>query len=193
MSAKIDAALTGTRESDLARRIAATPADAEIRAIFLHAADDAFALEAPMRSSFARKRPRGYAMLPVRTFLEEIHVLGAALGPTPEAGIAHLHGNTASYLLNHPGARLFVTARDRDPMVLFGRLERSRSMMASYGDWRVTGTRGDLVITIRNEWVWLDSMWLPILESVFPACGVRGGELQTTHESPFNATVRVRW
>jgi hypothetical protein len=194
VSAKIDAALGGTRESDLARRIAATPAGAEIRAIFLHAADDAFTREAPGRvSSIKRVRPRGYAMVPVRSFLEELHELGAALGPTAEAGTALLHANTAAYLVNHPGARLFVTARDRDPMVLLGRLERSRSIIASYGDWRVTGTRGDLLVTVRNEWVWLESMWLPLIASVFPACGLPPADIEAKLESPFNATLRVRW
>lgn len=193
MSAKIDATALGARGGELAQRIAATPADAEIRAIFLHVADEAFAREAPTRAALIGKRPRGYAMLPVRSFLEEIERLGAALGPTPEAGIARLYANTASFFLDHPGARLFVTARDRDPMVLLGRLERSRSMMASYGDWRVTGTRGDLTVTIRNEWAWLDAMWCPIIRSVFPACRASLGQVELTLENPFCATVRVRW
>jgi hypothetical protein len=183
----------GTRESDLARRCAITPADAEIRAIFLHAADVAFAHEAPSRASVMHRRPRGYAMVPVRTFLEELHALGTALGPTPEAGIARLHANTAGFLINHPGARLFVSARDRDPVVLLGRLERSRSMMASYGDWRVTGTRGDLLITVRNEWVWLESMWCSVIASAFPACGLPPPHIEATLETPFTGTVRVRW
>jgi len=193
VSTKVDAAALGGRESELARRIAVTPADAEIRAIFLHVADEAFAREAPTRVALLADRPRGYSMVPVRSFLAEITRLGAALGPTPEAGITRLFANTAPFLLDHPGARFFVTARDRDPMVLLGRLERSRSMMASYGEWRVTGTRGDLLVTIRNEWVWLESMWCSIVRSVFPACGVRDGEVELTLENPFCATVRVRW
>jgi hypothetical protein len=187
---RVDAATSAGRERDLERRIAAAPVDAEIRAVFLQVIDDAVRREG--RTIATPKRPRGYSSVPVRNYLKELHDLGALVGPTPEAGIARLHARTASFLLDHPGARLFVTARDRDPFVLLGRLERSRSMMASYGDWRVSGRRGDVVITIRDEWVWIESMWCSVIASVFEACSTTG-EVVHEPEGPFSSVVRVRW
>jgi hypothetical protein len=186
----VDAAAGAGRERDLERRMAAAPIDAEIRAVFLQLIDDAARRE--LRSIVTPKRPRGYTSVPVRQYLAAVHELGAALGPTPEVGIAKLHARAASFLLDHPGARLFVSERDRDPFVLLGRLERSRSMMASYGDWRVAGRPGDVVITIRDEWVWIDAMWCSVIASVFDACRI-AGEVVHEAEGPFAATVRVRW
>jgi len=192
VSGKITATVGTTRDDELASRCAATPADAEIRAIFLHAVDHGFARETG-RSVATHGRPRGYSMVPVRSYLEEVHALAASLGPTAEAGLARIHTHVGAFLLGHPGARLFLTDRDRDPMVLLGRLERSRSLMASYGEWRVSGTRGDLAITVRNEWVWLDAMWSTVIASMFPACGLPPAHLETILDSPFSGTIRVRW
>lgn len=188
---RVDAAREAGRDRDLERRIAATPVDAEIRAVFLHVIDDALRRES--RALPMPVRPRGYTSVPVRQYLADLHEAGSLVGPTPEAGIARLHASTASFLLDHPGARLFVGPRDRDPLVLLGRLERSRSMLATYGDWRVGGRRGDVVITIRDEWVWIDAMWCSVIRSVFGACGVSDGEVLHESDGPYAATVRVRW
>ena len=190
MATRVSAATESSRESELALRIAAAPIDAEIRAVFLQVMDDAIARERPSRPR--PRRPRGYASVAVRDYLKICHELGEVMGPTVDAGIARLYARTATFLLDHPGARLFVSARDRDPFVLLGRLERSRSMMASYGDWRVSGRRGDVVVSIANEWLWIESMWLSVIRSVFDACSVEG-EVICESESPFAATVRVRW
>lgn len=190
MATRVSAATESSREHELARRIAAAPIDAEIRAVFLQVIDDAVRRERP--AIILPRRPRGYASLPVRDYLAIAHQLGATFGPTPDAGIARLHAHTATFLLSHPGARLFVSERDRDPLVLLGRLERSRSMLASYGDWRVSGRRGDVTISIANEWLWIEAMWLSIIHSIFEVCAVRG-EVACELESPFAATVRIRW
>ncbi len=187
---RVDAARGRERDRELERRLAATPIDAEIRAVFLHVIDDGLRRESRAPLS---KRPRGYTSIPVRQYLADVHEAGALVGPTPDAGIARLHAATATFLLDHPGARLFVGPRDRDPLVLLGRFERSRSMLASYGDWRVGGRRGDVAITIRDEWVWIDAMWCSVIRSVFDACGVPCGEVIHESEGPFAATVRVRW
>lgn len=190
MATRVDAAIESTRERDLSRRIAAAPIDAEIRAVFLQVMDDAVRRERVAIT--LPKRPRGYASIPVRQYLAIAHQLGAALGPTPEAGIERLHADTARFFLDHPGARLFVSDRDRDPFVLLGRLERSRSMIASYGDWRVSGGRGDVVIEIRNEWLWIDAMWCSIVRSVF-ATAALAAEISSELDGPYSAVVRVRW
>jgi hypothetical protein len=187
---RVYSAIDPSRDRDLQRRIAAAPIDAEIRAVFLQVLDDGARREE--LSVPKAKRPRGYASLPVREYLAIAHQLGTALGPTPEAGITRLHANTARFFLEHPGARLFISERDWDPFVLLGRLERSRSMMASYGDWRVSGKRGDVVIAIRDEWIWIEAMWCSVIRSVFAAASVEG-EIVCEHEGPFSAVVRVRW
>lgn len=187
----MDAATGAGRERDLERRISITPIDAEIRAVFFQVIDDVLRREA-VRCTIP-KRPRGYASVSVQHYLAAVHELGALVGPTPDAGIARLHARTASFLLNHPGARLFVSERDRDPLVLLGRFERSRSMLASYGEWRVSGRRGDVAIAIRDEWLWIEPLWCSVIRSVFDACGVECGEIVCDHEGPFAAMVRVRW
>lgn len=186
----MDAATVTSRERELSRRIAAVPIDAEIRAVFLQVVDDQVRRAAiPIALP---KRPRGYSAISVRQYLRTIHNLASALGPTVDAGISYLHANTAGFLLDHPGARLFVSQRDRDPLVLLARLERSRSMMTSYGEWSVEGCRGDVVIRIRDEWIWIESMWCSVIRSVFRACSVEG-EVVCESESPYSATVTVRW
>lgn len=190
MATRVPAATESSREHELVRRISAAPIDAEIRAIFLQVIDDAVRRERPAMT--LPRRPRGYSSIPVRDYLAIAHQLGAAFGPTADAGIARLHARTATFLLSHPGARLFVSERDRDPFVLLGRLERSRSMIASYGDWRVSGRRGDVTISIANEWLWIEAMWLSVIRSVFEVCAVQA-DVTCELESPFAATVRVRW
>lgn len=155
------------------------------------------AVDAALRASGvkvpARRAIPSYAMMPVREYLERVHAAGALVGPTPEEGIARLHARAASFLLDQPVFRMFVTPRDREPLHLLERLERSRAMVASYGRWRVHGVRGDVTITIADEWVWIGPMWCSLIRSVFPACRAPEPLIERTGADPWSATVRVRW
>lgn len=189
---------TPTRSSDLAARVAATPAHAEVRAVFLQVVEDALRDEprahAAWTSRYART-PRGYAMVPVRDYLARVDAAAALVAPTTSAdvAIARLHARAVTFMLDHPGARLFLGPRDREPRVLLERLERSRTLLASYGDWRVQARRGEAVIQVREEWIWLDAVWLPVVRSVFPACGVRDYEVTFTPHGAFSGELRARW
>jgi len=179
---------------DLAARIDATPPDAAIRARYL------MLLEEPLRAlghDPALVRPArpcpAYTMVPVREYLAFAHAAGAAVGPTPEQGIAQLHQDAMSALIEVPASRLFLSPRDLDPFKLLGRFASSRSLVASYGEWSIEGQPGDATITVRKEWVWIEAMWASVLRSVFSACGQPLPVLECHLEDPWSGTLRFRW
>ena len=101
--------------------------------------------------------------------------------------------HAASLLLASSALKHFVRLRDRDPWVMIQRLERSRALISSHGEWRVHGRRGDAIIEVRDELVWLDSAWTTAIASIFPALELPRAEVTCSLQGPFDGTIRVRW
>ncbi|MGZ6083373.1 MAG: hypothetical protein ACXWUE_07895 [Polyangiales bacterium] len=179
---------------DTGARIAAIPATAEVRAVFLRVISSALPEEAFVSwvSRFGQP-PRAYTMIPVRDYIERVAAAALLSSGSLGAGLAQIHARAVGFLLAQPGMELFLSARDRHPVRLFERLESSRSLIASYGDWRVTldGRQGATIV-VRDEYIWLDLLWTPLLSSIFPACGVQG-EIECDLDGPFSGRLRARW
>jgi hypothetical protein len=187
-------ALQRSTTRDTGARLAAIPASAEVRAVFLQIVSAALHDE-PRAAWLARfgKPPPSYTMMPVRSYVERVAEAALLCSPSLTTGLAHLHGRAMGMLFAQPGADLFLTARDRHPGRLLERLEASRTLIASYGDWRVTldGPRTASIV-VRDEYVWLDLLWTPLLASIFPACGLEG-EIECELDGPFSGRLRARW
>lgn len=184
------------RESDLALRLAAAPASAEVRGVFLHVIEHALREEGIVDTRpllAAGSRVRAYTMVPLRDYLVQLETAALLVANNVEVGLARLHARAASFLLGHPGARLFLGARDRDPVVLLERLERSRSLIASYGRVQVRARPGDVVVEARDEYVWLDAVWASIVRSVFTFASIDGAVVDCTMQGPFDGVIRARW
>lgn len=179
---------------DLATRVAATPPDASIRLRYQHLVEDALrdAGHDP-RGTFPERRMPGYAMVPVRDYLGRVHDAGTRLGPTPEEGIARLHAGAVGAMLALPEASLFLAPAEREPFTVLTRFARQRDLVASYGTWSIAGERGDATLTLRNEWIWIEAMWLPLLRSVFPACGEPAPHTTCELVDPWSARLRFQW
>lgn len=187
-------ALQRSTTRDTGARLAAIPATAEVRAVFLQITASALHDE-PRAAWFARfgKPPPSYTMMPVRDYVERVAEAALLCSPSLTTGLAQLHGRAVSMLLSQPGVDLFLASRDRHPARLLERLEASRTLIASYGDWRVSidGPRA-VSIVVRDEYVWLDLLWTPLLASIFPACGMQG-EIECELDGPFSGRLRARW
>ncbi len=184
------------RDLDLAARLEGAPASAEIRGILFRLVESA--LGGGLGSDAGPgglddARHRGYAMYPLREYLLRLHRAATTVGPSVPAGLARLHARGVSFLLAAPAAKIFLGPRDRAPFALLQRLERSRSLLATYGEWRVSGRPGDVSIVVRDEYVWLDAVWCTLIRSAFPACGVSGGEVELELDGPWSGRIRVRW
>ncbi len=177
--------------TSLGARLAAAASEprAEIRGVFFQIME--VALRDDARGSGTRHR--SYGMYPLGEYLTRAEELSASIGPTCDRALIELHRTAASFLLSHPGARLFLGARDREPHVLLQRLERSRSLMASYGHWRVHGGRGHVTIAIRDEYVWIEEVWATIVRSVFPHLGIDRATVTVHLDGPFDGVMEVRW
>jgi hypothetical protein len=185
---------TSLQDRDLAERIAAAPAGAEIRGILFRMIDDAVARD-PRAASWAARagRHRGYAMYPLAEHLARVALAASTIGPTFELGLARLHAGAVTFLLAQPAARIFFDARDREPFALLRRLEVSRALLATYGRFVVEGRRGDATVTIEGEPLWIEHAWVPMIRSVFPALGRPPGEVDCELDGRFAGRVRVRW
>jgi hypothetical protein len=158
-------------------QLLAVPASAEVRAIFLRIAEAKLhAIQRDAHVSWTSRfgpTPPSYRMVPVREFLVRVHAAAMLVSGTLEAGLARLYAHAAKQLLAEPGADLFVAKRDREPLRLLRRLEISRPLIASYGEWRVReATPRSVEIDIEGEHLWIDLLWRPIVASVFPAFGL---------------------
>lgn len=185
------------RDLELAARLESAPASAEIRGILFrlvtHALRQGLEGHGDAHAALHDDEHRGYAMYPLRDYLLRLHRAATAIGPGLTTGLARLHARGASFLLAAPAARIFLGPRDRTLFALLQRLERSRSLLANYGHWRVSGRPGDVSIVVRDEYVWLDAVWCPLIRSAFPACDVPAGEVELDPDGPWSGRIRVRW
>jgi hypothetical protein len=187
-------ALQRSTTRDTGARLAAIPASAEVRAVFLQIIPSA--LDEDARNAWLARfgePPRAYSMMPVRDYVERVAEAALLCSHSLTVGLAQLHGRAIPQLLAQPFVDLFLSERDRHPSRLFERLEASRSLIASYGEWRVTrdGPRSASIV-VRDEYVWLDLLWTPLLSSIFPACGLQG-EIECDLDGPFSGWLRARW
>src|SRR5262249_10187103 len=117
----------------------------------------------------------------------------AARGETAEHAIERWSANAMRHLLSSGIAHVFLRRADHTPLALLHRLERSRALLASYGQWRVTGREGDVTITVCDEWGWTREAWVAAIASVFRALDHAPPRIECVLASPFDAVVRVRW
>lgn len=175
------------RDLELDARLACAPSSAEVRGVLFRL------VEHVVPSVAQGAEIRGYAMYPLRDYLVRLHRAASASGPNVHAGLVRIHARAVTFLLGVPAARVFLGPKDRAPFALLERLERSRALLASYGDWRVSGRAGDVSIVVRDEPVWLDAVWCTMIRSIFPACGVPGGDVELDPDGPYAGRIRVRW
>jgi len=132
-------------------------------------------------------------MYPVRSYLQFVQNEASARGLTPEQALARWNARAMGHLLTSAIARVFLPRADHTPLALLHRLERSRALLASYGDWRVGGREGDVTIVVRDEWIWIREAWVPAIASIFEALDVAPPDVECVLSTPYDARVRVRW
>ena len=174
-------------------RLEATPPSAEIRGVFFAMIERAVEAEQPARRRVSGTMRREYAMYPVRNYLRFVQSEAAARGETPEHALERWHAHAVRHLLSSAIARVFLHRSDHRPLALLHRLERSRALLASYGDWRVSGDEGDVTLAVRDEWIWIREAWVPAIASIFDALDRAPPRVECALSSPFDARIRVRW
>lgn len=185
---------TATRaQLSFAERLDATPPSAEIRGVFFHLVERTMEEESPELRRASRTLRRAYAMYPVREYLSFVHSAACVNDATPERAVERWHARAMHHLLGGGIARLFLRRADHAPFPLLRRLERSRALLASYGEWRVGGREGDVHIEVRDEWIWLREAWVPAIASIFGALDRNAARIDCELEGPFAARIRVRW
>jgi hypothetical protein len=183
-------------DPSFAERLEATPRGAEIRGVFFAMVERALEEEEPSRRRVSRTMRRAYVMYPARSYLQFVQNEAAARGQTPEQALLRWNARAMRHLLTSGVARLFLRRADHTPLALLHRLEQSRALLASYGDWRVSGREGDVTLVVRDEWIWIREAWVPAIASIFDALDPRGAALpkiECVLSSPYDARLRVRW
>lgn len=183
----------GAHELPFAERVAATPPSAEIRGVFFHLVQRAMEEEQTTPRHASREMRREYAMYPARGYLRFVQAAASARSNDVERTIERWHARAMHHLLCSGVARLFLRRADYTPLGILRRLERSRALLASYGEWRVGGDEGDVHIEVRGEWVWIREAWLPAIASIFPALDRSAPRIDCELYTPFSAAIRVRW
>jgi hypothetical protein len=189
----VRATTCASAELSFAERLDATPPSAEIRGVFFAMVERAIEEEAPSRRRMSRTLRREYAMYPVRGYLRFVQAEAAARGDTPENAIERWNAHAMRHLLSGSLARVFLRRADQTPLAMLHRLERSRALLAGYGEWRVSGHEGDVTVGVRDEWVWIREAWVPAIASIFDALDLAPPRVELALASPFDARIRVRW
>jgi uncharacterized protein (TIGR02265 family) len=174
-------------------RLAATPPSAEIRGVFFSMVQRAIEEEEPPHRRVSGTMRRDYAMYPVRGYLRFVYSAAIARSEAPERAIERWSAHAMRHLLASGIAHVFLRRADHAPFALLHRLERSRALFASYGEWHVSGHDGDVTITLRDEWIWIREAWVPAIASIFEALDRAPPRIDCTLTGPFDARVRVRW
>lgn len=184
------------REVELAKRVRDTPRDAELRGVFFRMLDHALREDPSASAWFASQYGgsfRAYLSYPLHGYLLRVDAAARLLGPTIALGIERLHARAAEVLATTSIAKLFLRPEDFRPFQLLQRLDRSRALLANYGEWRVEGREGDVTIVVRDEYLWLREAWVPAIASIFPALGLPPARVDCELDGPYSGRLRVQW
>jgi hypothetical protein len=183
---------------DLDRRLASTPAAAQIRGfIFKMTADEVARHGSAAVAAYRRLSPGRsrwfFRMYSLRDYLEDAGAAAAAINPIdPLSVVRRIWATMPNYapLFN---ARRFLALLSASPLEVMRWVEGQRDMFYGYGGWRLE--RRDeryFVMHYFDEYVWLDAAHRGGLEGVLYACNVTG-TVDPDLDSPFNGRIHVRW
>ncbi|MGZ3420440.1 MAG: TIGR02265 family protein [Polyangiales bacterium] len=136
-----------------------------------------------------------FKMYPVADYLRRL-VCAGALVASPENvhdGMRELHRSSVRYFARSVLGRAIVSLVRPTPLQFLKQVERSRSLMATFGEQRVTAL-GERSIRVHHvdDPVYIESAQVGGLLSTLEVCGFEA-HVQVDMRSPFDGILTVEW
>jgi len=197
MGAIFDAA---TAHCDIVERLALVRDDQRVRGVWFAMLRDEVRRRGPhLYEAFEREvglhESVTFKMYPVGDYLRRL-VAAGALVASPSAvhdGMRDLHRSSVRYFAQSVLGRAIVSLVRPTPLQFLRQVERSRSLMATFGEQRVESL-GERRIRVHHvdDPVYIESAQVGGLLSTLDACGIEA-QVQVDLRSPFDGILTVEW
>lgn len=136
-----------------------------------------------------------FKMYPVSDYIRRLVVAGALVASPDRVheGMYDLHRSSVNYFARSVLGRAVVSLVKPTPLAFLEQVQRSRSLIASFGAQRVTAVSPRCIrVHHVDDPVYVESAQLGGLQSVFDVCGVEA-RIRVEMRTPFDGVLTAEW
>ncbi|MEZ4410877.1 MAG: DUF2378 family protein [Polyangiales bacterium] len=183
---------------DLATRLDAVPAGAEVRGVYFRSVLDELArrgLESQFAAVVGETKRTTFTLYPLADYLVWIALAGSIVASPPlvHEGMHELMRGNSKYFGASLLGRGLLRLISHDPARQIHQAVQSKRAVTNYGRWVVTVDEPRHVEVLHeDEYVWIGSALAGAARGGFESCGVEP-DIEVRLDDPYNGVLSFRW